>query len=178
MTKQDKNIIENRKNEIIQLIKEFCSQNLDDEYFVLSVRLIDKLGRKRIVPFLSGKKEIWAAAIIHALGTINFLFDKSFKPYVTIEEINDFFGTNKSSTGSKSKVIRDLLNLGYFDNEFSINRIKENNPFDKLMMINGFIVSKNIEPKAPVKEITKTEKNIVKINKPVDKSQMDLFKYD
>ena len=43
---------------------------------------------------------------------------------------------------------------------------------------NQFIVSKNIEPKAPVKEITKTEKNIVKINKPVDKSQMDLFKYD
>jgi len=178
MEKKDKNIIEIRKNQIIELIKEFCSQKLDDEYFGLSVRLIDKLGRKRVIPFMSGKIEIWAAAIIHALGTINFLFDKSFNPFVTIDEINNFFGTNKSSTGSKSKIIRDLLNLGYFDNEFSTNRIKENNPFDKLMMVDGFIVSKDIEPTVSVTEIIKTEKKTIKINKPVDKTQMDLFKND
>jgi len=181
MERKDKSVIENRKNQIIELIKEFCSQNLDDNYFELSVRLIDKLGRKRDLPFMSGKIEIWAAAIIHALGTINFLFDKSFKPYVTIDEINDFFGTNKSSTGSKSKLIRDLLNLGYFDNEFSTNRIKENNPFDKLMMVNGFIVPKIIEPNESVQKINRIEKitkPVVKTPKPIDNDQMDLFKND
>ena len=178
MERKDKNIIEIRKNQIIELIKEFCSQKLDDEYFGLSVRLIDKLERKRVVTFMSGKIEIWAAAIIHALGTINFLFDKSFKPYVTIDEINYFFDTNKSSTGAKSKIIRDLLNIGYFGNEFSTNRIKENNPFDKLMMVDGFIVSKNIEPIVSEREIIKTEKKTIKINKPMDKTQMDLFEND
>ena len=129
---------------------------------------------------MSGKGEIWAAAIIHALGTINFLFDKSFNPYVTIDEINNYFGTNKSSTGSKSKLIRDLLNLDYFNNEFSTNRMKENNPFDKLMMVNGFIVSKNFDPNLPRKKIDKIENNekIKKIIKPVDPSQIDLFKND
>ena len=84
MDKEEKAAIENRKNQIISLIREFCTERLDDDYFELSVRLVEKLGRKRTVPFMSGKIEIWAAAVIHALGTINFLFDKSFQPYVTV----------------------------------------------------------------------------------------------
>jgi len=91
MDKKEKSAIESRKNQIQNLIKEFCTQKLDDDYFELSERLLSKLGRKRDVPFISGKIEIWAAAVIHALGTINFLFDKSFEPYTTVDEINVFF---------------------------------------------------------------------------------------
>ncbi|MCK9401607.1 MAG: DUF6398 domain-containing protein [Bacteroidales bacterium] len=153
MEKMEKLAIESRKNQILTLIKEFCKQKLDDDYFELSERLLNKLGRKRDVPFMSGKIEIWAAAVIHALGTINFLFDKSFEPYVTVEEINVFFGTNKSSTGTKSKFIRDLLNLGYFDAEFSTQHITQNNPFERLRMVNGFIISTDLIPKIlPKKE--------------------------
>ncbi len=174
---KDKTEIENRKNQIIHLIREYCSQYLDDEYFELSVRLLDKLGRKRSVPFVSGKIEIWAAAVIHALGTINFLFDKSFKPYSTIEEINEFFGTNKSSTGTKSRLIRDLLNLGYFDSEFSTKKIKDDNPFNKLMMVDGFIVPKNIESTLPLKKTEIKETPVKKEIKPrpADPSQFGLF---
>jgi hypothetical protein len=143
MDKKDKSAIETRKTQILNLIKEFCTQKLDNEYFELSQRLINKLGRKRDVPFMSGKIEIWAAAVIHALGTVNFLFDKSFQPYATVDKINVFFGTNKSSTGQKSKLIRDLLNLGYFDAEFSTEHIQQNNPFEGLIMVNGLLISKN-----------------------------------
>jgi len=176
MDKQRQTEIEIRKNKILDLIREFCKVKLDGEYLELSERLLSKLGRKREVPFLAGKTEIWAVAVIHALGTINFLFDKSFKPSTTIDDINGFFGTNKSSTGAKSKLIRDLLNLGYFDREFSTTRIKQNNPFDKLTLVSGFIV-----PKAPVPEpITKMETlqktPINKEGKPnLDDSQLDLF---
>jgi hypothetical protein len=55
------------------------------------------------------------------------------EPYVTVEEINDFFGTNKSSSTGKSKVIRDLLNLAFFEDEFSTAPSKENNPFDRMI---------------------------------------------
>ena len=149
MEKKEKSAIESRKNQILNLTKEFCTQKLDDDYFELSERLLNKLGRKRNVPFMSGKIEIWAAAVIHALGTINFLFDKSFEPYTTIDEINVFFGTNKSSTGQKSKVIRDLLNLGYFDSEFSTQQAKQNNPFDRLTMVNGVFVFRDSFAEAP-----------------------------
>jgi hypothetical protein len=97
------------------------------------------LARKRHVPFLSGKKEIWAAAVIYALGQINFLFDKSFQPYVTADEICNFFGMKKSSVSQKAKVIRDMLKLNYFDPEFSIKRMRDQNPLKDLVMIEGMV---------------------------------------
>jgi hypothetical protein len=104
------------------------------------------LGRKRNVPFETGQAQIWAVAVIHALGTINFLFDKSAELYVSIDEINDFFGTKKSTTGNKSKEIRDLLKLSYWDREFSTGRMANNNPLANLVMVDGFIVPINTLP--------------------------------
>ena len=164
MNKKSKAAIETRKNQILDLVKGFCTQKLDDEYLELSARLLNKLGRMQDVPFMSGRIEIWAAATVHALGSINFLFDKSFEPCATVDDISLYFGTNKSSAGQKSKLIRDLLDLAYYDSEFSTKRISQNNPFDKITIVNGFIVMK--EPgqgslpkplsQVPPKEVTKT----------------------
>jgi len=136
----EKEQIIERQQEIIHLAKSFCKEKLNEEYADLSEKLIYKLGRKRNVPFVTGQTQIWAAAVIHALGTINFLFDKSSKPYVSIDDINDFFGTKKSTTGNKSKEIRDLLKLSYWDSEFSTERMERNNPFSNMVMVNGLIV--------------------------------------
>jgi hypothetical protein len=135
----EKEKIIEKQQEIIQLCKDFCNEKLDREYAALAEKLICKLGRKRNVPFATGKSPIWAAAVIHALGTINFLFDKSFEPYATIDDINNYFGTKKSTTGNKSKEIRDLLKLGYWNSEFSTQRMIKDNPFANMMMFNGLI---------------------------------------
>ena len=137
MTKEE---IKEKEDKLLELIEAFCAQKLDDEYFQLSEKLVKKLGRKRNVPFESGKIEIWAAGIIHALGLINFLFDKSFEPYVTVNEINDHFGTKQSTVTSKSKQIRDLLKLSHFDKAFSIRGIRNSNPLENMVMVDGFIV--------------------------------------
>lgn len=152
----DKQQISQRQQLIIDLIGEFCAKKLNEEYFELSKRLMQKLGRKRNVPFETGKPEVWAAAVIHALGTINFLFDKSFEPYVTIDEINNFFGTSKSTTGAKSKQIRDLLKLDIWDKEFSTRRIQEGNPFAEMVMVNGLIVPLNTIPEEYQKMVRQT----------------------
>ena len=136
----DKEVIIKKQQEIIQLTKNFCDAYLDKEYAELSEKLICKLGRKRNVPFVTGQTSIWAAAVIHALGTINFLFDKSFEPYTTIGVINDFFGTKQSTVGNKSKQIRDLLKLGYWDAEFSTSHMKKGNPLAALMNMGGFVI--------------------------------------
>jgi len=136
----DKQHIQERQQKILDLVREFCGKKLDEEYFELSERLVQKLGRKRNQPLATGQPQVWAAAIIHALGTINFLFDKSFEPFVSIDEINDFFGTKKSTTGNKSKQIRDLFKLDRWDNEFSTKRMSNSNPFADLVFVNGLIV--------------------------------------
>ena len=137
MTKAE---LKERENKLLELTGAFCTQKLDDEYFQLSEKLIKKLGRKRNVPFESGKIEIWAAGIIHALGLINFLFDKSGEPHVTVNEINDYFGTKQSTVTGKSKQIRDLLKLSHFDKNFSVGKMRNTNPLENMVMVDGFIV--------------------------------------
>ena len=132
-------IIEKQK-EIIQLAKNFSNEKLNEEYAMLAEKLICKLGRKRNVPFVSGQSVIWAAAVIHALGTINFVFDKSAKPCTSVDEINSFFGTKKSTVTNKSKEIRDLLKLGYWDSEFSTKEMENDNPFANFVMVDGFMM--------------------------------------
>lgn len=88
-----------------------------------------------------GRLEIWAAASIHALGAINFLFDKSFEPYITIDELNDYFGTTKSTVSNKAREIREMLKIGHFSPDFSTRRSLDSNPFNNMVLVDGFIVS-------------------------------------
>jgi hypothetical protein len=141
-TMKEKKIVEEKMEQLIGMTGGFCQQFLDEDYKQLCEKLIRKMSRKRLVPFLSGRIEIWAAAVVYALGSINFLFDKSFKPYATAEDICNYFGTSKSTTSQKSKVIRDMFRMGYYDSEFSTRHMKENSPFSNLVMINGLIVDK------------------------------------
>jgi len=132
--------IEERQKKLLELTQSFCHEKLDDEYLQVCEKLINKMGRKRDVPFTRGKLDIWAAAVIHAVGSVNFLFDKSFEPYATVSEINDYFGTSSSTVSQKSKIIRDMFNMGYFDSEFSTARMNDMNPFNNMVMVDGFIV--------------------------------------
>ena len=137
----NKHEIQRIKQELIKKTGVFCQTYIDAEYEELCKKLIEKMSRKRAVPFVSGRIEIWAAAIIHTLGGLNFLFDKSFEPYATMDDICNHFGVSKSTVGQKAKLIRDMFKMGHFDPEFSTQRMARRNPFANLAMINGFIVS-------------------------------------
>lgn len=129
-----------KKEQLLQLVKGFCQQYLDEDYEQLSCKMVEKLGRKRAVPFMSGKLEVWAAGIIHAIGSVNFLFDKSFEPYVSVHDICGYFGTAQSTTSQKSKTLRNMFKMGYFGGEFATQRSEQSNPFNMLASINGLIV--------------------------------------
>jgi len=139
MTKT-KEKVEEKKAELLKLTMEFNKRFLNDEYEEVIEKLINKMARKREVPFLSGRIEIWAAAVIHALGTINFLFDKTTQPYVSVTDIFEYFGTKQSTTSQKSKKIRDIFNLTYFDSNFSIKSVDQESPFNNLTIVDGLIV--------------------------------------
>jgi Domain of unknown function (DUF6398) len=96
----DTRTIDDKGKEILDFVREFCAKKLDEEYFELAEKLTQKLLRKRSKPLESGQPKIWAASIIHALGTINFLFDKSFEPYISLDDLNNHFETNKTTTAA------------------------------------------------------------------------------
>lgn len=139
----DKQQLIERQNEILEPIKEFCAKKLNAEYYELSERLVNKLGRKKSNPLVGGQAKVWSVGVIHALGTINFLFDKSFEPYVTIDELNDSFGTKKSTTGQKSKFIRDLLKIKYTDLEFVTPSAIESVPYKQKIAFDHLFASVN-----------------------------------
>lgn len=136
----DKQTIHEKTEALVQMTKAFCEAHLDEEYRDLTERLIRKMSRKREVPYKRGKLDIWGAASVYAIGQINFLFDKSHPPYVSPDDIATHFGVNKSTLSQKAKKIRDLLKLRDWDPEFSTKHMLDSNPFDKLMMIDNFIL--------------------------------------
>jgi hypothetical protein len=156
--KMNKEEIKLKETDLLNILKEFCNKYLDDDYYNLCEKLVKKMARKKEVPFLSGKQDIWAAAIIHALGSINFLFDKSFEPYITLDQINDYFETKKSTVSTKSNQIRKMFKMGYYDKEFSTQAMNESNPFNDMVMINGFIVPVSMLPEN-IQEMVEKNKN-------------------
>jgi len=136
----DKKAIKQREEQLLEMTGIFCTKRLDEDYAQLCDKLIKKLGRKRDVPFQRGKLEIWAAAIVYAIGSINFLFDKSFEPYMTAEQISEYFGTKTSTVSNKAREIKDMFDMSYFSPEFSTQRMSGENPFNKMVMVDGFIV--------------------------------------
>ena len=75
----------------------FCQRYLNDEYRQLVRTAIAALCRKRPSPLLRGSEDFWAAGFIHAIGTANFVFDKSQTPHCNSSDIYSFFGVASST---------------------------------------------------------------------------------
>ncbi|MDO4511980.1 MAG: DUF6398 domain-containing protein [Bacteroidales bacterium] len=137
----DKQKLKDREAKVIELATAFCNEKLDEECAMLCTKLIQKLGRKRTNPLQSGKLEIWAAAAVYTICSINFIFGKDSRLYLSSRDICEYFGTNNSTTAQKSKTIKELLKIRqFFDPDFSLKEIADENPFSILRMSNGFIV--------------------------------------
>ena len=145
MTQKEKT--KQKEQEIVGLATKLCLEKINEEYAALAEKMIRKLGRKREVPFVRGQSEIWATAVVHAIGSVNFLSDKAFLPWLSLDDLCGFYNLNKSTVGSKSGHIKKLLKLGPFDEEFSTKYIRGNNPFDQLRMSDeGFLFLDDEEP--------------------------------
>jgi hypothetical protein len=125
---------------IVNLTDAFCKQRLNDEYAALSRRLATTLARKRPSPITRGKSEIWACAIVYALGTVNFLFDKSQSPHIRADELCTQFGVSQSSAANKAKLIRDMLNMYQLDPNWCLPSRVDDNPLIWILQVNGMMV--------------------------------------
>ena len=63
--------------EVAGIIEDFCDEKLNAEYKELCLKALAKLCRKRPSPIATGKARTWACGIVYAIGSANFIFDKS-----------------------------------------------------------------------------------------------------
>jgi len=132
---------------IVALTDAFCRQYLNDEYGVLCRQLAAALARKRPSPLVRGAHEIWACGIVYALGTVNFLFDKSQTPHMRADELCAAFGVSKSSGASKAKMIRDLFHMFQFDPNWCLPSLVDGNPVIWMLEVNGLIMDVRYLPR-------------------------------
>ena len=113
--------IKRKQEKLIEMTTLFCKDHLNEQYGELSVKLVEKMGRKHDVPFKRGRLDIWASGVIYALAQVNFLFNKTSPNHISADDICGYFGTKKSTVSNKASIISDMFNLTPFDKEFSLN---------------------------------------------------------
>lgn len=126
--------------EIVTLLDQFCAAHLNDEYAQVCRQMAATLARKRPSPLSSGKANSWAAAIAHAVGGVNFLFDKTQNPHMRADDLAAAFGLSKSTVANKSKQIKDLLKIGILDPNWTVPSKLDRNPMAWMITVNGFII--------------------------------------
>ena len=139
-SQQVPNDMQVRFDDITRLTDDFSQAYLTDEYASLCRELTATLCRKRPAPLSQGKVATWACGIIHALGTVNFLFDASQTPHVPTNQIASYFGLSSSTMQAKSKQIRDLLDMYQMDPEWTLPSMIDQNPLIWMLEVNGLII--------------------------------------
>ena len=125
---------------IIGMIDPFCRENLNDEYSVLCGKLAEKLARKRPSPLINGTAAAWACGIVRTIGWVNFLDDKTQKPYMKMTDVDKAFGVSSGTGQGKSKAIRDMLKIGSFDPDWTLPSKIADNPMVWLIQLNGGMI--------------------------------------
>lgn len=133
---------------IAQQIKDFCSTHLNEEYEALALELTAKLARKRPSPLKAGRPNTWACGVINALGRVNFLTDRSEKPYVSSRVLCEAFGINQDTSRAKGKLICDIFKLGPFTPEWTLPSKMDKNPMAWTIIVNGLIVDARYAPRS------------------------------
>ena len=134
-------------DEIVALTDRVCEKYLDEEYAQLARQATAALCRKRPSPLAKGRVDIWACGIVYALGTVNFLFDKSQEPHMSADELCAAFDVKKSSGTNKARVVRDALDMSQMDPNWYRPSRMDDNIMAWMIMVNGLIVDARSLPR-------------------------------
>lgn len=124
---------------IVEMTNTFCVKYLDEDYRELCEDMIAEL-LDMDMPLERGKPAGWASGIVHAVGFVNFLQDPSQSPHMTSSQVAKGFGVSQQTMQTKSKMIRDELDLIQFDPDWCLPALLRDNPLVWMLEIDGFIM--------------------------------------
>lgn len=139
--------MQDRYDSLVQMTDAFCRDHLDEEYRDLARAMTAALCRKRPSPLATGKANVWACGIIYALGQINFLSDKSFKPYMMMSDVCAEFGISQSTGAAKAKIISSALRTGQLDHTWMVPSLLARDPSVWMAEVDGYIIDLRHAPR-------------------------------
>jgi alkylhydroperoxidase/carboxymuconolactone decarboxylase family protein YurZ len=131
---------------VTALTDEVCRKHLNNEYAELARIALAALCRKKPSPLLRGHKQVWACAVVYALGQVNFLSDSATLPTLTMAELCAAFEVAPSTAASKAKIVRDLLGMYPFEPSWTLPSLAELSPSTWMVAVNGLLVDVRTMP--------------------------------
>lgn len=138
--------LRDRVQQIIDVTDTACRAHLDEEYGLLTRRLVARVARKRPSPLTRGDARIWAAGAIYAVGQINFLFDCTQTPHMTAKQLAEALGVVQTTMANKAGIINRLLDVGIFELDLTRVAMIEQHPMAWLIEVDGFILDARTLP--------------------------------
>jgi hypothetical protein len=133
-------------DELVSRTGAFCREHLNEEYAQLCRRLAAALCRKRPSPVTRGRIDSWACGIAYAIGSVNFLSDKSQTPHATMAELCGFFGVSPATGAAKAAEIRRSFKMHQMDPEWCLPSKLDDNPLAWFITVNGFPMDARYAP--------------------------------
>jgi hypothetical protein len=137
---------------IVAMTDKVCHEHLNEEYAALCRQLAAALARKRPSPIARGKTEVWACGITYTIGSVNFLFDKSQKPYLRADELCKLFNVSTSTASAKSTLIRKMFDMMQMDPRWCLPSMMDENPLVWMLSVNGFLMDIRYAPRGAQEE--------------------------
>jgi uncharacterized protein DUF6398 len=132
------------RREVFEKIKfqtdAFCSKYLTEEYGDLCRLMTADLRALQPSPLDKGRVHTWAAGIVFTVGSINFLNDPTFDPYLSTDDLAALMSVSAGTLYTKRKQIEKTLDVMPFDPDYTLPSMMEENPLIWMVEVNGFIV--------------------------------------
>ncbi|MBT9316121.1 plasmid pRiA4b ORF-3 family protein [Leptothoe spongobia] len=139
--------MQDKFDSIVAITDDFAQQHLNGEYAQFIRYAVAALCRKRPSPLAKGRDKTWACGITHAIGMVNFLFDSSQAPHISAKDLYKAFGVSSSTGQSKSKLVRDTLNMYQMDPNWCLPSKLDNNLMAWMISVNGLLVDARSMPR-------------------------------
>jgi len=125
--------------QIMELIDAFCDAHLNEDYKELCEQMAGAICRTRWL--LSGSKPAsWASGVVHAVGWVNFLHDPNRSPHITPAQLAEGFGVSKGTMMTKSRIIRDKLDITTLDPDWCTPAMLVDSPLVWMFDVGGLVM--------------------------------------
>jgi hypothetical protein len=116
---------------IKKMIVDYLGRRLDGRLVDLMVHLCRRLAEGDEFSLNRGKPEIWAAAIIHVVADLNFLFDPDSDIHLSKTELCDALGVKATTVTNKARQIRAMCDIQFVDPRFTLPELVEMFSFEQ-----------------------------------------------